>query len=793
MKNVYIDKIFTENQKKYLSEVITKYHGAISNDSNNSDLLILYQIDESLRKKFIEIDNAKASLIVSFNCIREMDHNEINPFEYKSENKLLQNIYLRQKSFCFSDIPYEKIQFYSSVIKQLDGKIVDKDSDFILTEKSIQNSPSNCVYVDWICALQYLLNPSEYLLNKKVKQNRLPIPIVEKKDAKKQLFTIPILKKDSKNKKSDNNQFSLSKQFMNKSDNCSNSNFNNSPQNFQYTDKFIQAAYEMKVQYKYSYAKLKSEMEIEYPDLRSESDDRFKDACKYCFSHIKAKQNMFFGTDNYSNFLHLIDNLKGYLKSDYYQNMNKVQLGNIQRIGPWSESEERHLKFILIEGSFNSQIFSVTSKTKESINWVKVARYIPERTGKSIYDKYKRMIKSGDFQKIEKRRIQKTNGNKIFNLLIHRALNNQQENELLSKILSMINGGQEITVADVSTIARQIFYSPLSLATKAAVFSYLNNKEWPFDTDGDINIPNFEEIVGSLLEMATSDPDELMRRYGIRHFNASLPWVYKYLKRHFLTFKEAHYERRGAIKNSEVQRFLEELADAIAEYGENLVLNMDETCIRTFNPRRKQIAQKGKDTIKLSKDKLNEKEGTTYIAILPMNPQIKMPFVIVASGRSELCEEKFKIENNNDYCLHSTTGWTNEAVMIKYLRWLSQQMNGQKFALILDVFRAHKKQAVLEEAAKLNIKLIFVPSCGTGVYQPLDRKIFGIVKAKLRKESCNVKSDENRFRKIHSLMCTIWEEISDKAINSAWDIPDLGKFLILDQDSDDEDYIPEEY
>ena len=42
-------------------------------------------------------------------------------------------------------------------------------------------------------------------------------------------------------------------------------------------------------------------------------------------------------------------------------------------------------------------------------------------------------------------------------------------------------------------------------------------------------------------------------------------------------------------------------------------------------------------------------------------------------------------------------------------------------------------------------------------------------------------------------MYTIWEEISDKAINSVWDIPDLGKFLFLDQDSDDEDYIPEEY
>lgn len=70
------------------------------------------------------------------------------------------------------------------------------------------------------------------------------------------------------------------------------------------------------------------------------------------------------------------------------------------------------------------------------------------------------MVKRGDFPKINfgKQKIDKTIGDKKFNLLIHRALNNHQENELLSKILNLINDGQEITVADVSKMARQVVY-----------------------------------------------------------------------------------------------------------------------------------------------------------------------------------------------------------------------------------------------------------------------------------------------------------------------------------------------
>ena len=56
-------------------------------------------------------------------------------------------------------------------------------------------------------------------------------------------------------------------------------------------------------------------------------------------------------------------------------------------------------------------------------------------------------------------------------------------------------------------------------------------------------------------------------------------------------------------------------------------------------------------------------------------------------------------------------------------------MNGFKtlFALVLDLFASHLDQAVKEHAKVLEIELIFVPDNGTGLYQFLHRKIFGIL------------------------------------------------------------------
>lgn len=58
-------------------------------------------------------------------------------------------------------------------------------------------------------------------------------------------------------------------------------------------------------------------------------------------------------------------------------------------------------------------------------------------------------------------------------------------------------------------------------------------------------------------------------------------------------------------------------------------------------------------------------------------------------------------------------------------------MGDESFAPILDVYKAPTRASVKKEAQKLQIKLIFIPAWGTGIYQPLDGRLFGIIKKRL--------------------------------------------------------------
>lgn len=282
-----------------------------------------------------------------------------------------------------------------------------------------------------------------------------------------------------------------------------------------------------------------------------------------------------------------------------------------------------------------------------------------------------------------------------------------------------------------------------------------------------------------------------MKEYNIKEFNASLSWTYKFIHRNGLSFKKAHYERRGIINDDEVDRYLEEVADAIITYGEQYVLNMDETCVNTFNPPDKGIAIRGKDTVnKVQIENYNKKEGTTYIGTISKDPNTRFPLCIIASGTTQQCEKKFSIKKSADYCLHSKNGWTTKKVMIDYLNWLADQMEHKPFALILDVFRAHMDKTVQDEANRLNIKLIYVPSCGTGRFQPLDRSVYGAVKNKLKTKNVLSGNIKKRHSEIHQQMDEIWNDLTEKIIKTAWDIPNLKQYLYHDgDDPKDEDYI----
>lgn len=282
----------------------------------------------------------------------------------------------------------------------------------------------------------------------------------------------------------------------------------------------------------------------------------------------------------------------------------------------------------------------------------------------------------------------------------------------------------------ISSRAKELYEDPNHLAMKAAI-NYCIDMEYSFmDSYGNYTEQALQKKE-ELMKIAISEPHQLENDYCIPHFKGSRNWVFKFMKKHKLVFRKTHYKRRGAVEEHSVNAYIDHLTEAIERYGYDRILNLDETHVLLNNFPDKTIAHCGQDTVVIETDKLDQKAGTTYIGTISMNPEKKFPLYCIALGRSPVCERKYgNIDENKCKMDHYSSGWCSVEVMKRYLAWLSNIMRNQPFALVLDVYTTHIDNDVKQRVRELDIELIYVPVNGTGLYQPLDRKIFGVVKKK---------------------------------------------------------------
>lgn len=124
---------------------------------------------------------------------------------------------------------------------------------------------------------------------------------------------------------------------------------------------------------------------------------------------------------------------------------------------------------------------------------------------------------------------------------------------------------------------------------------------------------------------------------------------------------------------------------------------------------------------------------------------------------------------------HSTYGWRTDEIMVDYLNWLKNQASGNNLCLVIDVFSAYITPLVKTTAKDLGIELIYVPANGTGLYQPCDIRIMGVLKKKSiaaweldRRKSL----DSNVWNKAKAaLACSriLTSQIDASVVGSAWD------------------------
>ena len=347
--------------------------------------------------------------------------------------------------------------------------------------------------------------------------------------------------------------------------------------------------------------------------------------------------------------------------------------------------------------------------------------------------------------------------------------------QLLDYIHDVNKAKELLTTNMISLKATDIYYSTEHIATKAAMNHFYSHGLNMFSSKKGQYTQDFIDLFSNILPLAIDDPNSVVNTYNIESFHASSSWVHNFMKENNLSFRKFHKKKRGDVDPEKVEQFLDSLAEAIRNFGPNKVFNMDETFIKLDNSQVYTIIDKGADEVTVEGDYNDEKAGTTYMATISANPEKRYPLVLIAKGTTGTCEKKYG--NVRDvFALHTESGWSVPSIIKAYLNLLIEWCK-PPCALILDVFAAHRERTVQEYAHELGIKLIFVPACGIGTYQPLDRVIFGIFKKELsrmqRNNPISVDKHTQKYEVINKRASQIMGRISNRAIEAAWEIPGL--------------------
>jgi hypothetical protein len=140
-----------------------------------------------------------------------------------------------------------------------------------------------------------------------------------------------------------------------------------------------------------------------------------------------------------------------------------------------------------------------------------------------------------------------------------------------------------------------------------------------------------------------------------------------------------------------------------------------------------------------------------------------------------------------------------QPVFIEYLSFLRETIPTRPMCLVLDHYPTHFTTESENAAARLGIKLVKVPKGATGIWQPLDRRVYGAMKSKARARWARLFAQPNIPRATKALAAEsalqCWKELTNDLILSAWEFDEVFDDESADDgaDEDDETYVDVEY
>jgi hypothetical protein len=137
--------------------------------------------------------------------------------------------------------------------------------------------------------------------------------------------------------------------------------------------------------------------------------------------------------------------------------------------------------------------------------------------------------------------------------------------------------------------------------------------------------------------------------------------------------------------------------------------------------------------------------------------------------------------------------------MLRYLEWLHNELQvpdggREQYELIMDIYPVHITESVRNHAARLGFNVHFIPSGLTDRYQPLDRAVFGAVKATARSEYLKVmrKSPMNKITRAQAvaILQISYQKLSTVTLEAAWNIYSTTKYRNIREFHKEEAPIP---
>jgi hypothetical protein len=255
-------------------------------------------------------------------------------------------------------------------------------------------------------------------------------------------------------------------------------------------------------------------------------------------------------------------------------------------------------------------------------------------------------------------------------------------------------------------------------------------------------------------------------------FTCSPSFIQNFRDRHSFALRRPAYHRRCRVTEGQMAQFVETTKAQMLRYPAERVINIDETHWKIVAGGFLTWGIRGAESVPCILEN-DAKEGVTVIAGITAGGE-KLPLTVIGRGKTERCLQGYQLPPEV-WTDRSPSGWTTTDVMARYFFQLRNVLFPDgPLLVILDCYAAHRATVVRETARACNIDLLFIPPGCTDRLQPLDRRVFGVLKAYARRHWRIHYHATNGAKvtrqKMAEYLVDAWNRLSRDIIDSAWSL-----------------------